>query len=88
MKRVKYIVFEELYAGNYVSTDYPMLIFPEIFDHSFMASKFKSEVDSAGFIDIKTGKCYGKSVSLGKNSYPERDDKLFESQYVNKGGLF
>ena len=86
-ENAKYIVFEELYTGNFCTVDFPMIIFPNSIDHSFMASTFNAVVDSAGFIDVKSGNCYGKSISLNKKSKPDRDNRLFNSQYI-KTDLF
>ena len=72
---LKYFVFDD--GLNEV-----MVIFPSITKHDIVAQNLN--VVSAGFIDLTKGECYGKSIGLRKESRPERDSKIFQTQYERK----
>jgi hypothetical protein len=76
----KYIVFEEMYDYPCLIS-MPMIIFPASINHSTIAKKMECEPISAGFVNIKSGSCYGISTSLNIKSNPEIDNLLFKSQY-------
>jgi len=75
----KYIVFDEI--NDYpVSPSDVMVIFPNFVNHSTIAKKIGGDILSAGFVDISTGRCYGKSTSL-KTGSREVDSKIFKNQF-------
>lgn len=69
----KYIVFERP-GGQQL-----MVLFDSMIGHSDIHATFISNTQyvfkaiSAGFVDPRTGECYGKSVSIKLESNPKRD---------------
>ena len=84
METPKYIVFEEIYDYPCM-VDMPMIIFPSMINHATIAKMVEAKPISAGFVNVKTGSCYGISTSLDIKSNPKRDYELFKMQY---GGTY
>jgi len=79
---MKYVVFESDSLEN-------MVIFPEHMNHTDIRATHQygaiSKPIRAGFCNIKvdkhsrlSGKCYGMSISLVKESDPEKDSELLK----------
>lgn len=75
--RCKYVCIKSL-----VDT---IIVFPEIVEHADMVPSFGPSIISAGFIDMNTYECYGKSVSLGGTpSRGEIDTRIAIRQFVDR----
>jgi len=80
---MKYVIVEASEEDGGAGVLIPF-IFPDALDHSKVSDRFRhllmfegynyTKVSSAGFINM-SGKCYGKSVTLGISSSPD-DSKL------------
>ena len=82
MKRIKYIVFDNI-PDYPVSPQDVMVILPEFVNHATVAKKIGGEVLSAGFVDLENNTCYGESTSL-KIKSREVDSKLFNLYFKEK----
>lgn len=47
---MKYVIFEEL--GNSFPVDFPIVIFPDMIEHSLIAKSIGGKVTGAGFVDM------------------------------------
>ncbi len=65
----KYIVFESPHDLEVI------VAFEGFITHSDMQIRWYKPI-SAGFIDVKTGECWGRSESLKLKSRPDEDTKL------------
>lgn len=59
-----------------------IIIFSDVVQHEFM-EHLPGKIVSAGFINLNTFKCYGKSVSLNTSSRPE-DTQLAIRQFGDR----
>ena len=73
-------------VAKYITIDHPnlstnMIIFGCGIHHRTIAAKLGYKVLSAGFANLSTMKCYGKSSSLKISSNPIEDDIWLSSLY-------
>ena len=80
----KYIVFKGVYGDEIV-------LFPDYLEHNLVANRWcygpgvfrpAEMVISAGF--VRDGRCYGKSVSLNKESRPNEDTRLLQKYFYDE----
>ena len=82
-----------MYNAKYVIIDGSAIVFSAAIQHKDMVG-YNDKCQGAGFVtfrhstnkygeDIVTAHCYGKSVSLGIESNPERDSLLITHQITN-----
>ena len=92
MTKIKYITYDN-------GTDNNSIIFPEIINHDDMAKKIginnpSKEVLGAGFVNISEkndmliAECYGKSVSLNKDSRGKEDSVIVTKDYFGYESVF
>ncbi len=58
-----------------------IVVFPEALKHADFSQNFR--ILSAGFIDMETFQCYGKSTSLDMKSRPE-DTAIAQRQFKER----
>lgn len=58
--------------------DLGIVIFPNVTSHAKMARMLGGRITSAGFVDMGTGECFGRSETLNLNS-DEKDTRLLRA---------
>lgn len=74
MDNCKYVLIDKLTECGRLETFY---MFPPFIKHSEFCKEMVTENDSiisAGFVDLESKNCYGKSTSLKVKSNPEIDN--------------
>ena len=78
---IKYVVIDKLFTFGNIQT---IFIFPGWVDHKEFCDLNANEGEkilSAGFVDLNTKSCYGKSSSLGISANPKQDDIFLSIMY-------
>lgn len=79
MNNCKYIVIKSRLNDNTYKQEL-MIMFPKVLNHDDTAALFRGfSVISAGFVDLISQKCYGRSESLNLDSRPNEDSQLLEN---------
>ncbi|AUZ94905.1 hypothetical protein FDI40_gp104 [Agrobacterium phage Atu_ph07] len=76
--RNKYVCVKNIVGGESI------IVFPEIIEHRDFVEGFGRHIVSAGFIEMDTYNCHGRSIGLGIPSRGEIDTNIAIRQFVER----
>lgn len=76
--RCKYVCVKNVIGSESI------IVFPEIIEHRDFVEGFGRHIVSAGFIEMDSYNCHGRSIGLGVESRGEIDTKIAIRQFVDR----